>query len=289
MKYIIKILFFLVPTIVIGTPQEAEILIYGNDTIYMDYYPLEELRKKDKEVDNKLKSLFPAISSACWRGYNGTWKIEQDSLFLLKIEKCGVEKDSKHIDLRILFNESKIGDNGVFANWYSEIIRANYGEFLDYDDYSFIPEPIYTGRIICSISYGIVTGIEIKMKSQSEIDKIIKTRIAKEDTMVCVVVEVYPILLKNERKYQLGELDDLIQKQIRYPNNTGKCNGTVYISFIVEKDGSVSRKRIIRKLCPEQDEEAMRILNLMKKWEPGKIKGRVVRTQLMIPIRFKNE
>lgn len=287
MNYIIRILIFLIPTIIFGTPQGSEILIYGSDTIFIDYYPLEKLREENNLLDKKLEKLTPWTVSYCWRGYTGTWKIKNDSLFLVKLEVYGNEQEPDKIELNLLFEKTKISNNGVFASWYSERIKANYGNFLDYDEFSW--SYIYSGRFTCSVTNGIVSDIEIKMKSQIEIDKIIKRRVAQEDTMVCLVVEEYPILLTDERKYKMIELEDYVKKQIIYPKYEKGCEGTVFISFIVEKDGSVSRKKYLRKLCIEQNKEAMRILDLMKKWEPGKVKNNVVRTQIILPIRYEHE
>ena len=63
--------------------------------------------------------------------------------------------------------------------------------------------------------------------------------------------------------------------------------GTIYISFVVEKDGSVSNANVIRGVHPLLDNEALRVVNLMPKWIPGKKDGKVVRTKFTIPIKFE--
>ena len=75
---------------------------------------------------------------------------------------------------------------------------------------------------------------------------------------------------------------------MRYPQ-TAKDNGiqgTVYITFIVETDGSVSNVKVLRGMGSGLEEEAMRVVNLMPKWTPGTQSGKAVRVQYNMPIRF---
>jgi protein TonB len=62
--------------------------------------------------------------------------------------------------------------------------------------------------------------------------------------------------------------------------------GTVYTSFIVEKDGSISNVKILRGIGNGCDEETLRIIKAMPKWKPGKQMNTIVRVQVKIPVRF---
>jgi hypothetical protein len=66
-------------------------------------------------------------------------------------------------------------------------------------------------------------------------------------------------------------------------NDTGKT----YISFVVEKDGSLSTFKIIREAGTGTGEEAIRVLKMAPKWKPGKLNNHVVRTSYTLPISFK--
>ena len=69
----------------------------------------------------------------------------------------------------------------------------------------------------------------------------------------------------------------------------GRClgiQGTVVVRFIIEKDGSVSNPSILRGIGYGSEEEAIRVVEMMPNWTPGKHHGRVVRTQFIWPIRF---
>ena len=75
---------------------------------------------------------------------------------------------------------------------------------------------------------------------------------------------------------------------IKYPKEAAdnKIQGYVFVSFIVEVDGALSDIKINRKLGYGTDEEAIRVLNLSQKWNPGYYDGAAVRTRYNIPIRF---
>ncbi|MBI9034970.1 MAG: TonB family protein [Bacteroidales bacterium] len=79
-----------------------------------------------------------------------------------------------------------------------------------------------------------------------------------------------------------------LMKNIRYPVDA-KLNceqGTVYVSFVVEKDGSITNIEILRGVCPSIDAETIRVVSLMPKWKPGKQDGDPVRVRFSMPVKF---
>ncbi|WP_303142583.1 energy transducer TonB [uncultured Parabacteroides sp.] len=81
-----------------------------------------------------------------------------------------------------------------------------------------------------------------------------------------------------------------LAKSIKYPveaQQQGK-QGKVTVTFIVEKDGSITNAKVIQVLYPSLDEEALRVINSMPKWTPGKMKdGKVVRVQYTVPLTYR--
>ncbi|SMC48300.1 energy transducer TonB [Pedobacter africanus] len=75
---------------------------------------------------------------------------------------------------------------------------------------------------------------------------------------------------------------------MKYPADARKNNiqGKVYISFVVDKDGSLDDIKVERKLYPSMDAEALRIIRLSGKWMPGMQHGFPVRVKYSIPISF---
>ncbi|TSD63884.1 TonB family protein [Inquilinus sp. KBS0705] len=79
-----------------------------------------------------------------------------------------------------------------------------------------------------------------------------------------------------------------IAKNIKYPTKAreSKTEGRVIITFVVEKDGSLSDFKVVRGLGNGTDEEALRVLQQSPNWKPGVQNGRLVRVQYTIPINF---
>lgn len=77
-------------------------------------------------------------------------------------------------------------------------------------------------------------------------------------------------------------------QNIKYPAAAlkQKVQGNVHLGFIIEKDGSISDIKVEHSLGSGTDEEAIRALKLGKKWNPGVMDGKPVRTYYRIPIKF---
>jgi TonB family protein len=82
---------------------------------------------------------------------------------------------------------------------------------------------------------------------------------------------------------------DYVSKNIVYPQEAmdKEIAGRVFVSFVVEKDGSVSNVEVKRGIGGGCDEESVRVIKAMPKWKPGKMKGEPVRVSYMMPITFK--
>lgn len=82
-----------------------------------------------------------------------------------------------------------------------------------------------------------------------------------------------------------------IAGNIVYPKDARENNisGTVYVSFIVSKDGYVSNVEVIRGIHWMLDNEAKRVIASMPQWNPGKQNGNAVHVRLNLPVRFAVE
>jgi protein TonB len=79
-----------------------------------------------------------------------------------------------------------------------------------------------------------------------------------------------------------------LRNTIRYPAVAKENNvqGKVFVSFVVEKDGSLTDIKVVRGIGSGCDEEAVRVLKSSKKWNPGIQNGRPVRVAYTMPISF---
>jgi TonB family protein len=91
-------------------------------------------------------------------------------------------------------------------------------------------------------------------------------------------------------KYPGGpeKMFEFIADNLRWPEDDGSCiQGRVIISFIVEKDGSLTDVKVEKGVDPSFDKEAVRVVKTMPKWEPGMWRGKPTRVKYCIPIRFR--
>ncbi len=79
-----------------------------------------------------------------------------------------------------------------------------------------------------------------------------------------------------------------LKENLKYPQlaRESGIDGTVYIEFVVERDGSISKPIIKRDIGGGCGDEALRVVKSMPKWSPGKQRGKPVRTQFVLPIKF---
>lgn len=76
-----------------------------------------------------------------------------------------------------------------------------------------------------------------------------------------------------------------IGKELKYPAED--VEGVVYVTFVVEADGSITGVKVLRGIGHGCDEEAVRVVSGMAKWKPGKQRGEAVRVKYNLPIRYK--
>ncbi len=81
------------------------------------------------------------------------------------------------------------------------------------------------------------------------------------------------------------EMAKFINKNIKMPTDLDITDkGTIYISFVVNLDGSIEFVKILRGISPELDRAALKVVAAMPKWKPGESGGYPVRSRLTLPI-----
>lgn len=82
---------------------------------------------------------------------------------------------------------------------------------------------------------------------------------------------------------------EFLQTHAKYPESAIRngIEGRVYCSFVVGKDGTVSDADVLRGVSPELDQEALRVINTMPAWSPGKQRGKAVRVRYTVPVAFR--
>ena len=82
---------------------------------------------------------------------------------------------------------------------------------------------------------------------------------------------------------------EYMRTHIRYPADAREqdIQGRVLVVFIVNKDGSIAEPEVVKSVSPSLDEEALRIISTMPKWNPGMQRGKPVRTRYTLPVNFR--
>ena len=110
--------------------------------------------------------------------------------------------------------------------------------------------------------------------------------VAQKTDEVFVVVEQQP-----EFSGGMAALGQYLQKNLHYPAAAQRANvsGRVFVSFVVNTDGTIQDVQVIKGLGFGTDEEARRVVSRMPNWKPGRQSGRAVRVKFNLPISFSLE
>ncbi len=77
-----------------------------------------------------------------------------------------------------------------------------------------------------------------------------------------------------------------VQSNLKYPSGGLTLNGTVFIEFVVDENGNISRKAIRRSVHKELDAEALRVMDRLPKFIPAQCEGKNVPFLIVLPIKF---
>ena len=99
------------------------------------------------------------------------------------------------------------------------------------------------------------------------------------------------LVVENLPEYPGGmqELMKYLQKEMKYPKEAQDkgIQGRVIVQFIVKKDGSIIEPEVVKPVDPLLDAEAVRVVNAMPKWNPGKQRGQAVNVRFTLPVTFR--
>lgn len=130
-----------------------------------------------------------------------------------------------------------------------------------------------------------VAAVEIEGPTEIVFDEPVQEVVVEEDeNKIFTVVEQQP-----EFQGGMEAMMNFLRKNIRYPASARRMgvDGTVYVSFVVSKDGSISEVKVIRGLSADLDQEAVRVVSIMPPWKAGKQNGKPVFVRFVLPIKFK--
>ena len=135
-----------------------------------------------------------------------------------------------------------------------------------------------------------VETIEINTEDDKDVEVVIAPPVEapveeEEEEVIFVVVETMPEFPGGPQ-----EMMKFIGTNIKYPviAQENGIQGRVICQFVVEKDGKVTDIQVVRSSGDASlDKEAVRVINSMPKWKPGKQRGKPVRVKYTIPVNFR--
>lgn len=165
---LLSISSYLFSSYLFGTPQLSDILIYKNVRYSLnsdDYrliYPLEKIYTDSAIAKIFFNQSIPELS-ICWRGYIAEWTIEDNKLYLTKLETCGNDRGEITANLLKGF-ANKCKKNKVLADWVSGMIYGSIGKLLYYGNEG----EVYENNILFVIENGVCKEIKQCKNSKYE-------------------------------------------------------------------------------------------------------------------------
>ena len=128
---------------------------------------------------------------------------------------------------------------------------------------------------------------------------------ASDDTQAAVEVKYTPVEVEEE-EVEEEQIFQIVEEPASFPGGIGECmkwlgknikyptisqengvQGRVIVQFVINRDGSIVDAKVVRGVDPYLDKEALRVVNQMPKWSPGKQRGKAVRCQFTLPVQFR--
>lgn len=105
------------------------------------------------------------------------------------------------------------------------------------------------------------------------------------------VTEEIFVVVEEQPEYPGGQtaMMRFLSDNIRYPviAQENGIQGRVICNFVVERDGSITDVQVVRGVDPSLDREAVRVIQQMPRWKPGKQRGQAVRVRFTLPVVFR--
>ncbi|MCB2379476.1 hypothetical protein LGH70_17900 [Hymenobacter sp. BT635] len=245
---------------VYATGQIPDRMIYKGDTLKIFANPLEQLYSND--------SLHPAFfgakeaceSTACWRGYQATWEISEDNLYLVGIYSCCYNDDKVSADLKNLFGEKCINGR-VKADWFTGKIVSPQGKLLYY---------VHMG-------YGSLYEKEVELQFESGL--LIDTKNYDNSKSRISAFRTNPEKLKK-----------FIYRNIDWNKIPNATNGkSLLVSFSANRKGVIDSVDIRMKDSSVYAKEAARVIKSIPRWDVLYRRGELLRMEWVVLISFSEE
>jgi hypothetical protein len=244
----------------LGTAQAPDKLIYNGDTLSIFSNPLEQLPDIEKLRVKLFGDKEGCSSTACWRGYEATWEIVGNELYLIGIYSCCLRKDKIQADLKRLFGEKYINGK-VKADWVTADILSPQGKLIHYIHMGY--GSLYEREVVFEIENGQLQGTIIYDNSKSR-----QSEFSKDNN------KLNKYLYRNIRWDQLPRQD----KPVR-----------VFVQFSANEKGIIDSVEVKKGVNDVFDKEAVRVVKSIPDWDVFYRMGKFERSPWILVIVFSNE
>ena len=243
---------------VLGTPQIPDRLIHKGDTLAAFLHLPNEFYKTDTLAVDLFGGKEACLTTACWRGYQAEWRIEEDQLYLIGIYSCCYRKDGIKADLSQLF-KNKFKEGKVKADWVTEKVLSDRGKTIAYFQELHITEQ--------NIEFEFVNG---KLVNTVTYDNSKSRRSAYSQDAVKLKEFIY---------------SNIDWDRIPLKKETVK----VLLRYSANEEGKVDDVKVLRGSEDEFSQEAIRVVKLIPDWDVFYRKGKLVRIPWSVKVIFNEE
>lgn len=135
----------------------------------------------------------------------------------------------------------------------------------------------------------ITNELQVNAEVTDDTKNIEITPVVVEEEEEVVEEQIFTVV-ENDPEFPGGmeALYKYLAQNIKYPQlaRDNNITGRVYVTFVVEKDGSIANPKVLRDIGGGCGQEAIRVVKSMPKWTPGKQRGKAVRVQFNLPVNF---
>lgn len=184
-RYILVILIIISSERAFATAQYGDLLIIQGDTTWINSNPLEGyFNNKGARTIGDIK--MQGTCTALWRGYVATWELENDSLFLVRIQTDYCGDNPTEIDLFEEFHTKK-----VFADWVNTTIIKPEGRLLNYVHMAYLS--IHEGETFYSFTDGVLSKTEKRNYLIQDDNLIFPGKDFLRDTIRTIILNAVPL------------------------------------------------------------------------------------------------
>lgn len=154
----------------------------------------------------------------------------------------------------------------------------------------FVPPKVVRDQVVDEVptieelKVNEIAAVDVDGDSDVVFDEPVEQIVEENPDEIFTVVEQQP-----EFAGGYDALASYLRNNMQYPKSARKMGveGTVHVSFLVSKTGSISEVTVLRGISAECDKEAVRVVERMPAWKPGRQNGHAVHVRLVMPLKFR--